>query len=84
MNYYIKKPIPIKAVQFTGDNYKEIMDFTGFNNIMLRETNGIKEIIIRTLEGEMRAVPGCYIVCGPVGEFYPVQKDIFESTYELV
>lgn len=42
-----------------------------------------KEIIIRTLEGDMKASVGDYIVTGVNGEQYPCKPDIFEKTYEL-
>ena len=37
-----------------------------------------------TLEGDMKAIPGNYIIRGVHGEAYPCQSDIFESTYEAV
>jgi len=37
---------------------------------------------IATLEGVLRATPGCYIVRGIEGEIYPCKKEIFEATYE--
>ncbi len=37
---------------------------------------------IRTLEGEMEALPGDWIIMGVKGEFYPCKPDIFEATYE--
>ena len=40
------------------------------------------DLIIRTLEGDMRATPGDYIVQGITGEFYPVKPNIFRRTYE--
>lgn len=43
-----------------------------------------KALIIDTLEGEMRAEPGDWIIRGVKGEFYPVKPDIFEATYEGV
>lgn len=43
-----------------------------------------KEIIINTLEGEMKASVGDYIITGVQGEQYPCKPDIFEKTYELV
>lgn len=43
-----------------------------------------EEIIIHTLEGDMRANPGDYIITGIRGEKYPCKKDIFEAYYELV
>lgn len=43
-----------------------------------------KEIIIHTLEGDMKADVGDYIIKGVNGEFYPCKPDIFEKTYEEV
>ena len=43
-----------------------------------------KEMIINTLEGEMKASIGDYIITGVQGEQYPCKPDIFEKTYELV
>lgn len=43
-----------------------------------------KEVIIHTLEGDMTASAGDYIITGVNGEKYPCKPDIFEKTYELV
>lgn len=43
-----------------------------------------KEVIIHTLEGDMLASEGDYIITGVNGEQYPCKPDIFEKTYELV
>lgn len=43
-----------------------------------------KELIIKTLEGDMTASKGDWIVTGVDGEQYPVKPDIFKKTYELV
>jgi len=40
--------------------------------------------VIVTLEGEMRADLGDWIIKGVKGEFYPCKPDIFEATYEEV
>lgn len=42
------------------------------------------ELMIRTLEGDMRAAVGDYVIRGVQGEFYPCKPDIFEATYEAV
>ena len=42
------------------------------------------EMIIHTLEGDMLASIGDYIITGVDGEQYPCKPDIFEKTYELV
>ena len=39
-------------------------------------------LTIPTLEGEMTASDGDYIIKGVQGEFYPCKPDIFEKTYE--
>jgi len=40
------------------------------------------KVIIKTLEGEMTAQPGDWIITGVKGERYPCRPDIFEMTYE--
>jgi len=42
-----------------------------------------KEIIIHTLEGDMKASVGDYIITGVKGEQYPCKPEIFEATYEI-
>lgn len=42
-----------------------------------------EQIVIHTLEGNMKAAIGDYIIKGVNGEFYPCKPDIFEKTYEL-
>ena len=43
-----------------------------------------KEVVIHTLEGDMKASIGDYIITGVNGEQYPCKPDIFEKTYESV
>ena len=42
------------------------------------------EEIINTLEGDMKASPGDWIITGVNGEKYPCKPDIFEKTYERI
>lgn len=82
MAKYIKKPVTVEAVQWTGRNMLELIHFTAsqcnFTNA------GNVSIIIPTLEGDMGAKDGDYIIRGVEGEFYPCRKEIFEKTYEKV
>lgn len=41
-------------------------------------------IYVSTLEGDMRADEGDYIIQGVNGEIYPCKPDIFEKTYEII
>lgn len=43
-----------------------------------------QEYRVNSLEGEMRAYPGDYIVQGNHDDVWVVQKDIFEDTYDIV
>ncbi len=43
-----------------------------------------KVLIIPTLEGELIASEGDYIITGVKGEKYPCKPDIFKQTYDLV
>lgn len=41
-------------------------------------------LVIATLEGEMQANYGDWIIRGVAGEFYPCKPEIFAATYEEV
>ena len=43
-----------------------------------------REITIHTLEGDLMASVGDYIITGVNGEKYPCKPDIFKKTYEEV
>ena len=81
VNKYIKKPIPIEAVQYDGNNFMELYDFA---NGDVYSQDG--QIYVHTLEGDMKMVNkiGDYLIKGIRGEFYFCEKDIFEQTYEKV
>ena len=76
---YRKKPVVIEAVQWVGNNLSDIETFIG-RSVKNKETT----IVIRTLEGDMEASLGDYIIKGVNGEFYPCKPDIFDKTYEEV
>ena len=43
-----------------------------------------KEMTIHTLEGDVKANIGDYIITGVNGEQYPCKPDILEKTYEVI
>ena len=88
---YRKKPVVISAVQWTGDNQEEVFELerNKVSNVIceidiLYEPNRKPSLIINTLEGEMSANIGDWIIKGVQGELYPCKPDIFEATYEEV
>lgn len=75
-----KKPVIIDAVQFTGRNHAEMINFTDGKAFF----EDSYRLIIKTLEGEMLASDGDWIIKGVKGEFYPCKPDIFEQSYDKV
>jgi hypothetical protein len=80
---YRKKPVVIEAVQFTGpDTVDDVLAFLGAPREDGEEIEDFAVITICTLEGDLTASPGDWIIRGVQGEFYPCKPDIFEATYE--
>jgi hypothetical protein len=85
MGQYRKKPVIIEAIQLKNLeilNLMEIQRFAGLGKDIFEVLED--GLIIKTLEGNMKASIGDYIIKGISEEFYPCKPDIFELTYELV
>ena len=82
--FYRKKPVIIEAVQWTGDNRKEIFDFCEKSFFSLGNGSSDIQLKISTLEGIMTASIGDYIIKDVDGKFYLCKPDIFKKTYEFV
>lgn len=64
---------------------EEYEDFKRYRKkILIRAKQMHKDFMVKTLEGNMTAKTGDYLAIGVEGELYPIQKKIFEKTYELV
>ena len=84
---YRKKPVVIEALKWDGTNADEIADFMRLNSCMVYGDSEHEDQLyfhIPTLEGEMRASIGDYVIKGIKGEFYPIKENIFLETYEAV
>lgn len=92
-----KKPVVIEAVQFTGENVEEIQSFTVDSELeppIFRVVVEFQRAGYPTEEGVTAAVydklhltwvgvkDGQWIIPGVQGEFYPLDPDIFDATYE--
>lgn len=82
---YRKRPVVIKAARLGNFNAAGIAEWSG-GTMRGGPDGGSKgaHVIIHTLEGNVVASPGDYVIKGVAGEFYPCKPDIFEATYELV
>ncbi len=85
-----KKPVEIVAVRVWYANRHEVAAWCGGRPSIdtMRTMLGYSDIVgvlaIPTLEGEMWAANGDWIIRGVQGEFYPCKPDIFAATYEAV
>lgn len=86
MGYYRKKPVVIEAFHFKMDSFQDLEKLSEFLKDADVDINYINEgkIYIETLEGNMCASEGDWIIKGVNGEFYPCKPDIFEKTYDQV
>lgn len=88
-----KKPIVVEVAQFTRESIlastpveKRLPDWV-MEKAKITVTEKIhnsERLVIQTLEGDMTASIGDWIIKGVNGEVYPCKPDIFEKTYEIV
>lgn len=83
-----KRPVVIEAMRLADDmsNADEIAQWM-HGKAEVKKLPGPGRglhtgLVIHTLEGDMRASPGDWIIRGTQGEFYPCRNDIFVATYE--
>ena len=84
---YRKKPVIITALQFidTPEGIEKLANFIVDQDVRISYKDPENpKLILQTLEGEIQASVGDYIIKGVQGEFYPCKPNIFEATYEEV
>ena len=86
---YRKKPVVINAIQLTNESVMDCISFVypeyaSIEPSILDAIRDQKFMHIETLEGDMKASFGDYIIKGVQGEFYSIKADIFQKTYDKV
>jgi hypothetical protein len=86
MAMYRKKPVVIEAMEFTDESKDQVLNFVTCNRYQGYEfyPDEIPTLRIQTLEGEMTASLGDFIIKGVMGEFYPCKPYIFHKTYDEI
>lgn len=86
---YRKKPVVIEAFQWLG--YADGKPITANwpqwacdAELGTSQWMDVESLVIETLEGNMVAGKGDWIIRGVKGELYPCKPDIFAMTYEEV
>lgn len=82
---YRKKPVTVLACRLpltpTPEQLRQIAKWCK-GKVVATTTFTNSRIVIPTLEGDMTAAPGDYVICGVEGEFYPCKPSVFLATYE--
>jgi hypothetical protein len=82
---YRKKPVVIEAFRLDANTTpSQAAAWCGGKVVGNGRVGDTYKVLIETLEGDMAADYGDYIIKGVKGEFYPCKPDIFEATYEQV
>jgi hypothetical protein len=84
-----KPPVTVEAVRWTGDNYDEIVEFTGCANfdVVDPEDRGddpdtTAQVLDKLHSTWVHVYDGQWIVKGVKGEFCPIADDVLRETYE--
>ena len=80
MQKFVKKPVVVEAVQYNGINITEIESFVGAKLPTLWLSVEDTQLVISTLEGDMKVTKGDYVIKGIKGEFYPCKPDVLKNT----
>lgn len=93
---YRKKPVVVEAFQYDGDLINSKGEYYVPGWAVKAHKDGVLyfaedhqsglpyELFVKTLEGNMEARVGDYIIQGVNGELYPCKPEIFEKTYDSV
>ena len=92
--FYRKIPVTIEAIQWTGDNMAAVKEFSDKIHLKLcydvykgknaSDAKVIAELFIPTLEGDMHAAIGDYIIKGIDGEVYPCKPTYLKEHTNLL
>lgn len=78
---YIKKPVEVEAIKWTGKNY---VDVCLFMNREALTSNDCSEIIVYNVDGAWKAAINDYIIKDAEQNFYTCSEAIFLETYKEV
>ncbi len=80
---YRKKLIIVDAIQWTGENFRQIYDFLTGDRLDYDPPAVEGGLVITTAMERMNVNIGDYIIRDVEGVFYPCTQRIFEETYEV-
>lgn len=82
-----KKPITVRAIHFTEESKDKVFAAVKAHDQCIKSSttrDGKPCLLIPTPQGDLLVHIGDWIIQGIQGMLYPVENDIFESTYEVL
>ncbi len=81
-----ERPVEVEAVQWTGDNFKEVSGFVGHRYLWVMPD---RDLIMQVpedgcIKAEYKVKIGDWIIKDARGKIYPCQDDNFKRAYEPV
>jgi hypothetical protein len=83
-----KRPVVVEAIRWTGDNEAEVREFAGglFGTVTPEARVGgpgiTAEVLDKLHSTWVGVKTGQWVVRGVKGEFYPIDQEVLEETYE--
>lgn len=87
---YRKKPTEVEAVQYTGDNYEELLEFApdsiGFINITSNNDTVLwqKLALLKVGDKFLEVNISDYVIKDEDGDYQVCKEDVFEKSYDLI
>ncbi len=88
-----KRPVTITGIKWNGNtNQAEVEAFVGKKLEAVTESETaylagqgppLFSLIISTYEGDMKAMPGDWVLRGVEGEFYPCKQSVIDKSYDI-
>lgn len=75
-----KKPVVIDAIQWHGDHIS-LIAISNLGGAVSEHPNG-RDLIVHSLEGDVRCGPNDWVILGVEGEVYSCKDSVFQKTYE--
>ena len=83
VEHYTRKPITVMAVQWTGDNLDEIVEWSWDGRRTCVSQMEDYLVVWHSIDRRLMVCePDWWIVRGILGELYPCETSVFEQSYE--
>ncbi len=80
---YVRRPLAVRAIQYTGDNLAEVVSFHGDHFSLIESPSCRMALTLTAHEGELIADCGYWVLRDMRGTFTVLSPQAFEEDYTL-